>query len=253
MDLNRFIPLFIPLSVWLLSELYFFRPGFIFVSSVLINLLLFFAIWRFSAAGRADKRWWNYLILPLAASTAIIVYSVLLSAKSVIQLLFILNFFFLYFYLRRLYYFFLRGAASQLTGWENVYAYVGWLSFFLLAAAVYGLQSFLNLSVFKLIMIILLAAALLLYQLFWANQIAWRAGLPYVLLGCLVLAELAWSISFLPFNYNISGFSLAVCFYAVSGLAKNRLLDKLDAKKVKMYLLLSTFSLLTVILTARWV
>jgi hypothetical protein len=68
----------------------------------------------------------------------------------------------------------------------------------------------------------------------------------------LILVELFWSISFLPFNYNITGLILAVCYYVIIGLVKNHLLGKLDAAKVKMYLILGGVSLFLIMLTARW-
>lgn len=251
--LNRFLPLFVPLAVYALAEMYFFYPKLIYAAAVFINLLIFFAVWRFSAASQVDKQWWNYLILPAVMTTAVMAYSVFLSFKPAIQLLFILNLAFLYFYLRQIYYYLLNPSLYKVFSLENISSYASWFSFFLLAAAVYGLQSFLNLPIFYLALVILAATALISYQIIWANKIELKKGLPYILISCLLLVELGWSISFLPFNYNISGFCLAICFYMVSGLTKNQLLGKLDAARVKMYLTLGSVSLFLMLFTARWV
>jgi len=98
----------------------------------------------------------------------------------------------------------------------------------------------------------LAATALIIYQIIWVNKIELKKGLPYILISCLILVELCWSISFLPFNYNISGLSLAICFYVIIGLIKNYLLDKLDAVKIKTYLILGSVSLFLILFTARW-
>jgi len=250
--LNRFLPLLIPLAIYALDEMYFFYPKLIYLAAVLINLLIFFVVWQFCAKSLVDSEWWNYLILPAVMSTAVMAYSVFLSSKSVIQLLFVLNLVFLYFYLRYIYYYLLNPSAYKAFSIENISSYISWLSFFLLAATVYGLQSFLNLPIFRLALIMLAATALIVYQIIWVNKIELKNGLPYILISCLILVELGWSISFLPFNYNIAGLSLAICFYVVIGLIKNHLLDKLDATRVKMYLILGSVSLFLILFTAKW-
>ncbi len=163
-----------------------------------------------------------------------------------------MNLVFLYIYLKHIYYYLLQPLAYEVFSIENISAYTNWLSFFLLAATIYGLQSFLNLPIIYLILIMLAVTALIVYQMIWAHKIELTAGLPYLLISCLVLVELAWSISFLPFNYNISGLCLAICYYVIIGLVKNHLLGKLDAKKVKIYLSLGSLCLLLILFTAKW-
>jgi hypothetical protein len=252
MKLNRFLPLSIPLLIFLFEEIYFFSPKLIYVASVFVNLLIFFAVWQFSRASEIDKKWWNYFILPAIMSMAVMSYSAFLSNKVIIQLLFIFNIVFLYLYLRYVYYYLLNPLAYEVFSIENISSYTNWLTFFLSAATVYGLESFLNLPISWLVLIMISVTALLVYQITWANKIELIPGLPYILISCLILIELFWSVSFLPFNHNISGLSLAICYYVIIGLVKNHLLDKLDAAKVKMYLILGSVSLFLVLLTAKW-
>jgi hypothetical protein len=253
MKFNRFLPLLIPLLVFLFEEIYFFSPKFVYVIMILVGLSVFFVIWQFSRWSQVDKQWWNYLILPIAMSSAVISYSVFIGYKSLIQLLFIFNLVFLYIYLRHVYYYLLNPPAYEVFSIENISSYTNWLTFFLLAATVYGLQSFLNLPIPWLVLIILGITALTTYQIIWVNKIEITLGLPYILISCLILVELFWSISFLPFNYNISGLCLAISYYVITGLIKNHLLNKLDVKKVKMYLILATISLFLILLTAKWI
>jgi len=247
------LPLLIPSLVFALGQLYFFKPKLIFLSAVLILLLLFFVVWQFGRSSTVDSRWWNYLILPALSSSGLIAYSVFLSNKPVIQLLFFLNLLFLYFYLRYVYYYLLMPSAYQAFSIENISSGVDWLAFFLVAATVYGLQSFLNWPTGYLVLVILAAAALLVYQVIWVNKIDFKISLSYILISCLLLVELGWSISFLPFNYNVAGLILAICYYVIIGLVKNHLLDKLDIGKVKIYLILGGGSLLLILFTAKWI
>lgn len=253
MKLNRFLPLLAPLAVYGLAETYFFYPKLIYAVAVAMNLLIFFTVWRLGVASQVDRQWWNYLILPAVMSTAVTAYSVFLNSRPLIQLLFILDSVFLYFYLRHIYYYLLEPGSYEAFSIENISSYISWFSFFFLAAAVYGLESFLNFPIFQLALIILAAAALINYQIIWVNKIELKKALPYLLVSCLILAELGWSIFFLPFNYNISGLLLAICFYVTSGLVKNHLLDKLDLSKVKIYLILGLASLFLILFTARWI
>lgn len=252
MKLNRFLPLAIPLLVFFADEIYYFYPKLIYVVAVLSVLLIFFAIWQFSCQSEIDKKWWNYLILPAVMSTSVMAYSVFLSGKLSIQLLFIFNLVFLYLYFRHVYYYLLNPAAYAVFSIENLSSYVNWLTFFFLAATIYGLESFLNLPTSWLMLVMLGTTALIIYQIIWAYKIELKAGLPYILISCLILTELSWSISFLPFNYNISGLALAICYYVIIGLVKNHLLDKLDSKKVKIYLILGSVSLFLILFTAKW-
>ena len=239
--------------VFLLQETYFFYPRLIYVTATLAVLLIFFIVWQFSRASKIDSHWWNYLILPAIISVAVMAYSIFINGKFIIQLLFIFHLVFLYLYLRQVYYYLLNPLAYEAFSLENISSYINWLAFFFSAATLYGLASFLNLSISWLALIMISATCLLVYQIIWVNKIELRAGLPYILISCLILVELFWSISFLPFNYNIAGLCLAICFYVISGLVKNHLLLKLEAKKVKMYLILGGTSLLLILFTAKWI
>lgn len=252
MKFNRFLPLIVPVSVFLLAELYFFFPKLVYLAAALANLLIFFASWQFCRASQVDKKWWNYLILPAVMSTLVLAYSVFMSRQLLIQLLFVFNLVFLYLYLRQVYYYLLNPLAYEVFSIENISSGANWLSFFFLAATVYGLQSFLNLPILWLALVMLAVTALIIYQIIWANKIELKIALPYLLISCLILVELSWSISFLPFNYNISGLALAICYYVIIGLVKNHLLDKLDAKRLRMYLLLGSISLFLILFTAKW-
>jgi len=74
-----------------------------------------------------------------------------------------------------------------------------------------------------------------------------------MLLVCLVLVELAWSISFLTLSYYILGLILAICYYILIGLVRFYLLGTLDKKIAKLYLIYGFGALLIVLLTSRWI
>lgn len=249
---NRILPLVIPLLTLILFEVFFFNPPMIYVVVVLIILFIFFAIWQFSRDSDAGKDWWNFLILPSLLTISVIAYSTLLSSRLVIQLLFFLNIVLLYLYLRYIYYYLVRPSHYQAFSIENISSYGNFLTFFLAVTTIYGLQSFLSIQTWPLIVIILIVSGLIIYQVMWANKIDLRSGLIYILVSCLVIVELAWAISFLPVNHNIAGLTLAICYYILIGLVKHFLLDRLDKKTVRLYLGFGLTSLFIILITARW-
>ena len=252
MKVNRFLPLVIPVLIFLLQQLYFFSPKFIYLVLVLINILLFFALWQFSQASQVDKKWWNFLIQPSLLTTAVVVYCLFLSQKIIIELLFLANLVLLYFYLRQVYYYLIKPTSYQVFSLENLSVYGNFLTFFLLAASVYGLQSYLGLAIWPLELVFLMLVALIIYQVIWANKIEIKRALSYLLLVCLVLVELSWALSFLPFNHHVLALLLAICYYLIIGLTRCYLLNKLDKKIVRVYLTLGLAGIIILLMTARW-
>ncbi len=254
MHFNRLLPLIIPLLTLILFEVFFFNPKMIYVVLALVNLLIFFAVWQFSKASNVNKDWscFSGIILPSLMSTAVLVYTILLSSKFIIQLLFILNIVLLYFYLRYVYYYLARSIAYEPFSIENISSYGNFLIFFLLATTIYGMQAFLSIQTWLLMIIMLAASGLIVYQVMWANKIDLGKGLVYILISCLIIIELSWSISFLPLNHNIAGLIIAICYYMLIGLVRHFLLDKLDKKIIRLYLGFGLTSLFIVLITARW-
>lgn len=252
MKYNRLLPLLTPLITLIFLEIFYKNPKLIYVVLVLINLSIFFTLRQFCKAGEIEKNWRDFYILPGLMSAAVVFYSILLSSKAVIQLLFALFIVLLYLYLRHAYYYLVRPIAYEPFSIENISSYGNFLTFFLFASAIYGLQSFLNTPVWILMLFMLLIVLLVIYQIVWANKINVKKAAYYILLTGLILIELFWSISFLPLNYNAAGLILAICYYVIIGLLRHYLLDKLDKNKVKLYLAVGTISLVAILFTSRW-
>lgn len=252
MKYNRFLPLLVVVFVAALSEIFFFWPQMIYVILVLAILLFFFVARQFTKASSENESWWNYLILPAFFFSSLIVFSAMIPNRFLVQLLFILNIIFLYIYFRTIYYCLIKTDYYRDYSMENLSAYGNFLTFYFISSAVYGFQSFLNISVWFLIIIMLVATGLIVYQVMWINKIDIQIGFFYILLICLVIAELVWAASFLPLSFYILGLFLSICYYMLIGLAKFYLLAKLEKKVIKLYLGFGFFSILIVLFTSRW-
>jgi len=254
MHFGRSLPLFVALFTFILLEIFFIKPKFIYFAATLIILLIISAARRLTRHSLIDKTWWNMIILPIIFSSSLIAYSVLLPKTNLFlsQVLSFLNAGFLFFYLRAVYFYLILPSAEKKIGLENISSYGNFLALFFVSATVYGMQSFLNTPIWLLISIFLLLSGLLTYQVFWSNRISVNNGFIYILICCLVLTELAWSLFYLPFNFNVSGFILAIYYYILIGLTRAYLQDRLNNRVIKLYLGLGLFSIFAILFTARW-
>jgi len=252
MKLNRFLPLFIPLAVFLFLELFYFKPEMIYVAIVFIVLLFLFALRQFIRVSERETGVWNFIILPFSFTIGLIIFSVMVPSRAVVQILFFLDLFFLYIYFKHVYYYLAKSSFYKKFALENISAYGNFLVVFLFFSSIYGLQSFLNISVWILMIIVVIVSAVVVYQVIWINKIDMRQGSFYVILACLVLVETAWALSFLPLSFYLLGLILAICYYMLIGIIRFHLIGNLNRRLVKLYLASGFAAILLVLLTARW-
>jgi hypothetical protein len=252
MKYNHYRTLLTPAAAFLLMEMFFFWPKLIYVALVMAVLIFFFTVRQFTLAAKRQEKWWNYLILPAGFFAGNAVFSAMIPSPWFIQFMFAVNWLFNILYFRTIYYYLLRVEKYQAQRLENISSYGNFLAFYFIASSVYGLQIFLNIDIWVLIIGLLFFIFLIVYQVFWANGIDIHLGLFYAIIISLVLVEIAWSASFLTLNFYILGLLLAVCYYILIGLARFYLLSKLSNKIIKLYLIFGFSSILLVLFTANW-
>lgn len=252
MKYNRLLPLLAPLLILLFFEVFYFSPKMIYVALVISDLLVFFLLSQFTKASSVSKKWWDFLIIPVFFLTSLAAYSAVSSSRFFVQLLFIFNSIFLYLYFRVIYYFLLLPAKYKKSMIENISSYGNFLIFFFVSSSIYGLQSLLNFSVWPLMVIIVTVSILIVYQTMKIDNINVKLAPIFIFVISLLLVELAWAISFLPLNFNVSGLILAICYYMLIGLTRHHLIGRLEKRTVKLYLLFGFGSIILALLTSRW-
>jgi len=255
MHSKRFIPFFLAVLSLAMLEFSLFRPDLIYATLAIADVLIMAAVWRIAKDSLIDKRWWNFIILPVLFFDSLVAYLVLLPYKTnvaLIQLLFITEAVFLYYYLRSVYYHSVLPTAERQASLENISSFGNFLSFFFAATAAYGLESFLNIPVWPLVAIILAVSILLTYQMLLAMKINAKTGIVYVLVISLIAAELAWSMFYLPFNFNVTGLVLAIDYYILMGLLRANLESRLDKRTVRLYLVAGLLAISAILITSRW-
>lgn len=247
---NRFLTIIYPGIVLILFESIWLKPSLIYLAAFLGLLSIFYTIVSFIRESEIDKRWWNYLILPASFFTCSIAYITVVTSTFFVQFVITVNVLFYFFYLKNLYYFLIKPASYKKGALENISSYACFLAVFFGAGALYGFQVFLNLPIWILILIILPMIALILYHVFFINKIEFNVSILYVLIGCIIMIELAWSLTFLPFSYHVTALVLAICYYMMIGLTRFYLKDGLKKRTVRLYLLFGFSSILLILITS---
>ncbi len=252
MLLIRLLPLLAPIFIFCLNQVFFFFPKFLYIVLVFSGLVLFFVFWRISLETKVDKKWWDYFLLPVLLSFALTVYSIFLTNKILIQILFILNSIILYSYIKAVYYYLIQPEKYKAFSIENISSAANLFCFFLIAAIIYGLQSFLNFSVALSAVAMLFLVVFLVYQNIWSSKISQPGSLSYIFIICLIIIELMWLISFLPVNFNISALTISIVYYIIIGLTKNYLSDQLDNQTIRSYLIFGFVGLAIIFASSKW-
>jgi len=242
---------------WSQSRLIGFLPAssrFLYLTLIFLNVFLAFCVWfllRIQPIRWLDKigfMFWAWLLV-----NSIVLFSFLLPKNLGLHFLYFLASLILFYYLRLLSIGVVKTNGQYRPPIISFAVFSSVLIVFFLFSFFYGLESYLNVSVFRLCLAMVMSLLLIFYLIIrWSNA-DWSSGALYLLIDCLVLTEIAWAIFFLPFHFILIGAVFAFCFYIVSGLSRLALADKLSSQALKFYLSIGLGGLLLILLTAQWV
>ena len=220
----------------------------------IVNIVMIAAIWRMAKDSSVSKEWWHFSIMPVVYFSSVVMYTTLLRLEDrlLIQFLYLFSAIVIYLYFRFSYYFLLRPMAYKVSSIENLSSYANFLSFYFIAASLYGFQAFLKMSAWPLLLGLAVACILMIYQLFWASKISFKSSATYLFIIAACLLESAWALSFWPLNFHVVGLSLAIGYYVLANLARFSLLGQIDGRRIKYNLWFAGTSLALLWLTARW-
>ena len=252
MRISRFAVIIYPFLVWLLAQAYFFNPELFYISLIISTALTIVLAFILKKPER-EVAWWTLAILPLTFLIAISVFISLQSSGLLVQALFAALFIFLFSYFKNLYYFWSRPDLYREEDFNVIKSYGGFLVVFFAAASLYGLQSFLNLTIWPMMMIfaaVVLALSYLNLDVADANpKTVWQ----FSVIMTLVITEVALVFTLLPLTYSVSAMSVGILYYLLINLTRLYLQKSLTSKKIKLYLLISSAGLAIMLLTARWI
>lgn len=242
----------IPVVVYGLLEAMFAFPSHFYAigATVLVVAVVLSGLVARNKAAMAD--WWIFSLLPLTTYISAIAYSVLLTNPNVVHGLYVATSFFVWLYFRTYYYFLRKPSRYKLASIENSASYLNFFNFFLLSSSLYGFQSFLSLKDWQFVLIVGLYAFLVFFQLLWALKLKFRESYKYTILATIMVIEIALAVSFLPFDYNVSGLLIALCYYIISSLFRLHISNTLTTDRVRYYILFAIIIFSIIFLTVRW-
>lgn len=244
---NNFIFIFLaPLLILGFFETYSFRPDFFYWALPLANLTMLISLKMITGRKVFSLEFWRSFILPFIFTNSLAFYSLILTLKPFVHILFAANSFFIFYYLKNI------GRENNERFLENISSYGGFLTIFFSLSFFYGLKAFLGASILFLVIISVFVILLAVYEVFWANRITLKSGGVYLFLVSLLLIQLTWALYFLPLSFNFLGLILAICYYMAIGIIKPFLRGALTKKTVKLYLICGLAGMTAVLLSAKW-
>lgn len=109
-------------------------------------------------------------------------------------------------------------------------------------------------SFFNLVLVFAVSFPLILINL-WAILLTEKVGERLIILAlflALIIAELAWAVSFWPFTVSVWALYLSAAFYVLVGVAQYLLSEKLFNSTIREFIVVSVVIFLLVFFTASW-
>lgn len=242
------------LAVFLSGELVIFWSKGLYPAAIIVNAVLFYCVYKIvKKSGIETGSWYNFLILPFALLNSFFAYILIIDSQVFMHVLVIAAAGVIYYYLHSIFLFHFLPLQYKSFQIENISSYGGFLSVFFLASALYAIESFLKWPLWSIILILTFFFLIVIYQVNWAHKIPIYNSSAHIFIDTLILVELAWTLSFLPLRFDILGLQLAAAYYIVVGLTKHYLQGTLEAKIVKTYIGIGVFSVVVILLSARWI
>jgi hypothetical protein len=250
----RFLPILISALVFLTFQFFYYDPQKIYWAIVAINLLVFYPFWYWARELKKQKEyfknWAHYLLFPILAVNSVLAYSLVAPINS-LEIIFIINLFFLYFYFRLVYYIWYKKDKNYLSSLNKLTSLFGFIIFFLFSSAIFSFKNLLNLTSLFLLGILFIVSFLFFLEIIRSNKNEEKIWF-YAMGGALVLTEIGWTLFLLPFNNNISGLILSICYYVIGGLMGADLKNSLNKRAAKIYLGLGLIGMIAILATAKW-
>ncbi|HOZ53120.1 MAG TPA: hypothetical protein PK142_00390 [bacterium] len=215
------------------------------------NAVFFFYFLRFKKI-IAEKKDYLFFILPGLFINSLAFYLSLLISKFYIILFLIVGLMVSFYYFsglkKRVFRKNVLGSDS-LSIWSDV---LSLLFLFLTASFFYGLTYFLNINNWVLFVFISLMLLVSSWQNIFLAKESFKTTIFFGSLFLFSVLPLVWILFFLPFNYNILGLLLSLCYYLGLSLIRFYLTKGLTIKKIKYNLIFIISLLIIILLLVKW-
>jgi hypothetical protein len=253
MNFNVFIPLIFALSSSLAVLTFVRQPNLIWWVLGSFVILSLATAWSFCRQAKNYFGWWQFALLPVLANLTTILYLVIVADKFLIYILAIFLMIFNYIYWRYLYFYLNNPSRYQSFSLEFLSFYLSFVLVFLAAAGFFGLKFLLNLNSWLVIGVAAVYLSLIIYQFTWISKYDYKKAWIYLGLMWLMLVELFAVLLYLPLHYNVLAFTFSIGYYLLAVIINDQLKNKLDAARLKLYIIISVLVTVAVLASARWI
>lgn len=129
--------------------------------------------------------------------------------------------------------------------------YIG--SAFFFTSSAYMAQLFLELPLWAPAILVFASVLFSMLAVFWVSKIGFETGIPYGILGAVLMTELYVSLAFLPISFTANAAAFAVCLSTYFGISRAHVLDKLTPVVTRRYLVFGLVLLAIIFSTATWI
>jgi hypothetical protein len=220
---------------------------------ILLGLLLCFLLeTTLLASNKTDTTWWSFIIFPSTLSLATFGATTLQSDLTIIRLLGLASAWLIASFFHKTGLFinnprkYRQGSLEFLADYGNLYTVS------LLALSFYGLNSYLEMKPLVLLSLLIPLLWLIFYHFFWSNKLEIKKFKIHILLGGIIIGELAWALTSLPFSFVDLALLLTISFYSLSHLQKLLLQAKLTGEKLRYYFSLLILGYILIFFSTHW-
>ncbi len=235
----------------ILNQTFLFLPTF-FYSSLTIGVLLIILLTRNLVRPFRKHGWLVWILAPALFWLSISLYATIIVGYFWIQALFLIIAWFIYSYFNNLSHYLPNKTPELNKKFDSIVLSGGVLICAATGASLYGLSSFVSFSTTLLLLFFLPIAFLLFAQFAPLRKDFWLENKFLLPINILILLELAFALSFLPLNFNLLGFCLALGYYFLLTVMRLRWQGKLDRRNLRSLVILSVVIVFILFLSARW-
>ncbi len=249
MDLRLiFLPLTVIYSV-LVGAWWFVRPEDFFWLLLAILIHSIVSAWWLT---RSRKDWLIFALLPLFLFASGLSYALTISVQNIAIGVVLIAVIGTILYWRLVFLYTFKQSLYRPFSLERLSSYLSFLTVYFAAAALFGVKIFLNIPDIQLFGGICAVLAAMSIQWLWFQKVPFALGWVYGITSFLVVSEVFVIVAYLPINFHLLGFCVAIVWYAVSTLLGYQLAKTLNLTRVRLVLVISLVILLAALLTARW-
>lgn len=252
MNYKRLLPVITPAFVWGLSQVFFWRPLFFFAALALGTLLIAWSVKEI--AGRHEPDWYFFISAPILFSLAFNSYAAVIASSFLVQVCFVAIAWFLYSYLKAFYHFAVHKEERE--DWKirlhRLLIPGGFLTMFAAFAVMLYLPLFFNLDIYISLPLFIVLSWLLFVQFGPIKHIDARPTGTLVIINVIIMAEMAWAFTLLPFNYNLLALFAAITYYLLLLIVRLEARGDLNRQSLRPSLIIIVSAMLLLVLTARW-